>query len=79
MVVENGAGKLVALVYPDLDNVNLQKIPHEQLQTLMESNIKTLNQELPGYSQITGVKIMNEEFEKTPKRSIKRYIYMHQA
>lgn len=79
VVVENGAGKLVALVYPDLENVNLQKIPHEQLQTLMESNIKTLNQELPGYSQITGVKIMNEEFEKTPKRSIKRYIYMHQA
>ena len=41
----------------------------------MEENISTLNKELPAYSQISRLKIYYEEFEKTPKRSIKRYLY----
>ena len=41
-------------------------------------NIAALNKELPAYSQIAGLKLYSEEFEKTPKRSIKRYLYQHQ-
>jgi long-chain acyl-CoA synthetase len=41
----------------------------------MQENIKDLNELLPGYSKISGIKMYQEEFEKTPKRSIKRYLY----
>ena len=44
---------------------------------MMEENITILNKELPAYSQIKRVKVYHEEFEKTPKRSIKRYLYQH--
>ncbi len=43
----------------------------------MDDNIAALNKDLPAYSQIRKVKLYNEEFEKTPKRSIKRYLYQH--
>ena len=76
LVVEEG-GKLVALIYPDLELVQSQHIPDSEVPKLMQENIATLNKELPGYSQIASVKIFNEEFEKTPKRSIKRYLYQH--
>ena len=68
-------GKLVALVYPDIDNAQHSNISGHALETLMEENISTLNKELPAYSQISRLKIYYEEFEKTPKRSIKRYLY----
>ena len=42
---------------------------------MMEENLKTVNTELPSYSKLSRMKIMNEEFEKTPKRSIKRFLY----
>lgn len=48
---------------------------HSQIETLMQQNIDQLNQELPGYSKISGYKLYPEEFEKTPKRSIKRFLY----
>lgn len=41
----------------------------------MDENIRTLNESLPGYSQVQSYRIQQEEFEKTPKRSIKRYLY----
>ena len=41
----------------------------------MEENIRVLNDKLPSYSQVSGFKLFDEEFEKTPKRSIKRYLY----
>lgn len=41
----------------------------------MHENLETLNQELPSYSKVKKLKIMSEEFEKTPKRSIKRFLY----
>ena len=47
------------------------------LERMMEENITILNKELPAYSQIKRVKVYHEEFEKTPKRSIKRYLYQH--
>ena len=43
----------------------------------MKDNITTLNKDLPSFSQIESVKVLQEEFEKTPKRSIKRYLYQH--
>ncbi len=74
-VVVERDGKLVALIYPDFDNAQKSGLTVEQLEPMMEQNVKQLNADLPGYSQLSGVKIFLEEFEKTPKRSIKRYLY----
>ena len=76
LVVED-SGKLVALIYPDLENGAKQGMDFDALTKLMESSIATLNKELPAYSKIAGVKMQSEEFEKTPKRSIKRFLYQH--
>lgn len=76
LVVEHG-GKLIALIYPDYENIQKEGIPTSDIQGMMESAVKELNKELPSYSQISGVKLMHEEFEKTPKRSIKRFLYQH--
>ena len=48
-----------------------------QIEQQMEKNISDLNHDLPDYSRIAEVKVFQEEFEKTPKRSIKRYLYQH--
>lgn len=69
--------KLVALIYPDIENASRQGLGMEEIASLMYQNIKKLNEELPSYSQISDIKIFQEEFEKTPKRSIKRYLYQH--
>ena len=74
IVVEQD-GKLVALVYPDFDAVNANQISDTDLPKILETNLKELNHLLPAYSQISRIKIYNEEFEKTPKRSIKRVLY----
>ena len=68
-------GKLVALIYPDWEQVDKQGIDHNKIEILMQENIKDLNELLPGYSKIAGIKMYQEEFEKTPKRSIKRFLY----
>lgn len=77
LVVEQG-GKLIALIYPDLENAQAQHISDSEIPKIMNDNIAALNKELPAYSQIAGLKLYSEEFEKTPKRSIKRYLYQHQ-
>lgn len=74
-VVIDDSGKLVALVFPDYENSSKQGLSENDIERLMEENRVQLNKELPAYSQIAKVKIMSEEFEKTPKRSIKRYLY----
>jgi len=71
LVVEQG-GKIVALVYPDFE---LLKEEHKNPEETMTELLTLVNAELPTYSQISIVKIHPEEFEKTPKRSIKRFIY----
>lgn len=68
-------GRLVALIYPDIDNATAQGIAETDIAPLMDDNVAQLNRELPSYSKIARVRIFNEEFEKTPKRSIKRYLY----
>lgn len=67
--------KLVALVYPDYETAAQQNIPAEDLPGIMNENISALNKELPSYSQLSSVEIREEEFEKTPKRSIRRFLY----
>lgn len=68
-------GRLVALIYPDLENANMQGMTDNDIQRTIDENIESLNRILPAYSQIHKARIFNEEFEKTPKRSIKRYLY----
>lgn len=70
LVVERN-GRLTALVLPD----NNRHMSEEQLKARFESNRQSLNRQLPLYSQISAFEIVMEEFEKTPKKSIKRYLY----
>lgn len=74
LVVERD-GKLTALVYPDQEQAKKDKITEEGLKKIMDDNRKLLNTLLPTYSQVARLKIQETEFEKTPKRSIKRYLY----
>lgn len=67
--------KLVALIYPDFDDAFAHGLNNTDIERVMEENRVALNQELPAYSQIFKVKIYPEEFEKTPKKSIKRFLY----
>jgi long-chain acyl-CoA synthetase len=68
-------GQLTALVYPDFEQAQTEGIRNGELEKKMEEMRSTLNEELPNYCKIKEVKIFPEEFEKTPKRSIKRYLY----
>lgn len=74
LVIER-EGKLVALVYPDAEAMKQNKISREVLLKIIHETRKQINQQLPAYSQIARIEIHNEEFEKTPKRSIKRFLY----
>ena len=67
--------KLVGLVYPDFDDAFAHGLNNDDLERIMEENRVALNEMLPSYSQIAKMKIYPEEFEKTPKRSIKRFLY----
>ncbi|MEG1573689.1 MAG: AMP-binding protein [Bacteroidales bacterium] len=74
-IVIGQEGKLVWLVYPDFENGEKMGITQKMMTEQMEENRININKNLPVYSQISKVKIYYEEFEKTPKRSIKRYLY----
>ena len=67
--------KLVALVYPDYELLKTPEYADKDIKTLITSAIKNINKHLPQYSQIADVEIREQEFEKTPKRSIKRFMY----
>ncbi len=75
-LVVDDHGALVAMIYPDLESAAKEGISEHQIENLMNENVNGLNKELPAYSQIKRVKILYQEFEKTPKRSIKRYLYI---
>ena len=72
LIIQNG-DKLVALVYPDQDEI--VNFGQEELEAVMDQNRENLNAQLPAYSRISRIDIRNEEFQKTPKKSIKRYLY----
>lgn len=71
--------RLVALIYPDFDDAFAHNMKQEDIEKVMEDNRKELNLQLPAYSQIAKVKIHFEEFEKTAKKSIKRFMYQEAA
>ena len=68
-------GKLVGLVYPDYDTVDNSGISHEDLPVIMEQNRVELNKLLASYEAVSSLQLYPTEFEKTPKKSIKRYLY----
>lgn len=67
--------KLVGLVYPDYDEAKNMRFTQKDIENIMEQNRNQLNELLPAYEKIAEIEIQREEFEKTPKRSIKRYLY----
>ncbi len=74
LVVEN-KGKLVALICPDYGLADTDKLDHHKLAAIMEENRKQVNKEVAPYENISAIKIYPSEFEKTPKKSIKRFLY----
>ena len=75
IIIQQADSKLAALVYPDFDDAFAHGLDNDAITQAMEENRINLNTELPAYSQIARVKIYPEEFEKTPKKSIKRFLY----
>lgn len=69
------AHKLIALVYPDPELMEKQPLRPEEIEKQMQENIKQLNVEMPAYCKVSEFRLQQQEFEKTPKRSIKRYLY----
>ena len=67
--------KLVGLVYPDQEQVKKLRLSKTDIETIMEQNRKEINPNLPQYAQLFSIKVMENEFEKTPKKSIKRFLY----
>lgn len=74
VVIQKG-DKLIGLVYPDFDEAFRDGVGEDRMADIMEQNRLGLNAMLPAYSQLAGIKIYNEPFEKTPKKSIKRFLY----
>ena len=74
LVLQRG-DKLVGLVYPDLEEAKELGLNEADIKNLMEENRKQLNEQMPAYCKLTDIELLNEEFIKTPKRSIKRYLY----
>lgn len=74
IVVERD-GRLVAMVYPDEEAARRARLSKEKIDQLMDYNLTTLNRDLPGYSKVSSIELREEPFEKTPKQSIKRYLY----
>ncbi len=67
--------KLVALIHPDYDEARNLGLSNKDIVSIMEQNRIEINQTLPAYCKITAIRIHEEEFAKTPKKSIKRYLY----
>ncbi len=76
-IVIQRSDKLVALVYPDFDETRSVGFTQDDLQNIMEQNRQELNEQLPAYSRISAIELRETEFQKTPKKSIKRYLYQN--
>ena len=75
VVIQKGE-KFYGLVYPDQDKVKELNLGKADLEVIMEENRKELNNIIPHYCSLSGIRLMDEEFEKTPKKSIRRFKYM---
>ena len=76
LVIEK-EGKLIALIYPNFELAAESKLSDQQLIEIMDENLRLLNDEQPNYTKVAKIQIFPEEFEKTPKKSIKRYLYQN--
>ncbi|WP_165041599.1 AMP-binding protein [Dysgonomonas sp. ZJ709] len=74
LIIEEN-GKLIALIYPDKDYMTRNDLKEKDYSNIFVSELKTINKRLPNYSQVTNFRLQDQEFEKTPKRSIKRFLY----
>jgi len=74
-VITERDSKLVAFVYPDPEMIEAEKPDENRLKQIMTENCKHVNRELPKYAQLSSIILVDKEFEKTPKRNIKRYLY----
>lgn len=74
-VVVDRNSKLVALVYPDFEAMKADQVEESQIPEIMKENRARLNAELPKYEQISEIQLVDQEFEKTPKKNIKRFKY----
>lgn len=78
LIVHRG-DKLVALIYPDRELMAKNGLTEGELNVLMKENLTVLNERIPKYSKVEELELRNEVFEKTPKQSIKRYLYQEKA
>lgn len=74
LVIEDNGG-LTALIYPDFHQGELDGLSGEELEKFLNDSLPSLNKELPNYARIKKIEVLPEDFERTPKRSIKRYLY----
>ncbi len=75
VVVGRNDSRLVALIYPDYSLEGKGELHGKTLEQLMEENLQKVNKQLPAYAKISDFELVKEEFEKTPKRSIRRFLY----
>ena len=75
LVLDSGGGRLKALVVPDYELAEKEGVKKEDLDGIIQNNMKELNKQLAAYQRLAEVTLYPKEFEKTPKRSIKRYLY----
>ena len=76
LVIEEDGG-LTALIYPDFQQGAREGMNQKAFAEFIEGTLSELNKELPNYARLKKVKVMTEDFERTPKKSIKRYLYQH--
>ncbi len=74
VVIQDG-DTLIALVHPDYDSATLMGLTNADLINVMEENRKQLNEQMPHYCRLAAIEVHEDEFEKTPKKSIKRFLY----
>ena len=74
LVIED-AGSLIALIYPDYHQAAIDGMTTEELENRLKAGLPEINKAIPNYAQIKKIEFMPEDFERTPKRSIKRYLY----
>jgi long-chain acyl-CoA synthetase len=74
-VITEREGKLVAFVFSDPERIEKEKPDENQLKKIMAENCKQVNKELPKFAQLSSIILVEKEFEKTPKRNIRRYLY----
>lgn len=74
VVIQKG-DKLIGLLHPDYDEAKVMGLKPSDIESIMEQNRQDFNAVMPAYARLSAVRIQEEEFEKTPKKSIKRYLY----